>query len=63
MSIQEARTKQQQLPKENFKKKIYSYFMNASNDKKESNEASEEPEKQYERKIVLHSGYARRNLD
>ena len=53
ISIQEARTKQQHPPKENFKKKIYSNFMNASDDKKESKEASEEPQKQDERKNGL----------
>ena len=53
ISIQEARTKQQQPPKENFKKKIYSNFMNASDDKRESKEASEEPETQNERKSGL----------
>ena len=53
ISIQEARTKQQQTPKENFKKKMYSNFVNASNDKKESKGTSEEPEKQNERKNGL----------
>ena len=53
ISIQEARTKQQQPPKENFKKKIYSNFMNASYDKRESKGASEEREKQNERKNGL----------
>ena len=53
ISIQEARTKQQHPPKENFKKKIYSNFMNASDDKKEGKEASEEPQKQDERKNGL----------
>ena len=53
ISIQEARAKQQHPPKENFKKKIYSNFMNASDDKKESKEASEEPQKQDERKNGL----------
>ena len=53
ISIQEARTKQQHPPKENFKKKIYSNFMNASDDKKESKEASEKPQKQDERKNGL----------
>ena len=45
ISIQEATMKHQQPPKENFRKKIYSYFMNASDDK-ESKKASEEPEQQ-----------------
>ena len=40
--IQEARTKHQQPPKENFKRKIYSSFMIASDDKKESKNDSEE---------------------
>ena len=44
ISIQGARTKLQQPPKDSSKKKIYSNFMNASNDKKENKEASEEPE-------------------
>ena len=44
ISIQGARAKQQQPPKDSSKKKIYSNFMNASNDKKENKEASEEPE-------------------
>ena len=53
ISIQEARMKHQQSPKENFKKKIYYNFMNASDDKKESKKASEEPEKQNEKKNGL----------
>ena len=44
ISIQGARTKQQQPPKDSSKNKIYSNFMNASNDKEENKEASEEPE-------------------
>ena len=64
ISIQEARTKHQQPPKENFRKKIYSNFMNASDDKKESKKASVEPEKQNEKKkMVLHVGCVRRNID
>ena len=53
ISIQKARTKHQQPPKENFKIKIYSNFLNASNDKKESKKASEELEKQNEKKNGL----------
>ena len=37
--------------------------MNASDDKRESKGASEEPEKQNEKKMVLHIGYVRRNID
>ena len=53
ISIQEAKAKQQQPPKENFKWKIFSNFMNVSNDKKESKEDSEELKKQNERKNGL----------
>ena len=53
ISIQKARTKHQQPPKENFKIKIYSNFLNASNNKKESKKASEELEKQNEKKNGL----------
>ena len=54
-SIQEASTKHQQPLKEYFEKKIYSNFMNASDDTKESKGASEEPEMQNERKNGLTS--------
>ena len=63
ISVQEARTKQQQPPKDHFKKKIYSNFMNASNYKKESKEASEEPEKQDERKNGLTCWLCKGNID
>ena len=52
-SIQEASTKHQQPLKEYFNKKIYFNFMNASDDKKESKAASEQPEMQNERKNRL----------
>ena len=45
ISIQEAKAKQQQPPKKNFKRKTFSNFMNVSNDKKESKEDSEEVKK------------------
>ena len=59
ISIQEAGTKHRQPPKENFRKKIYSNFINATYDKRESKRDSEELEKQNDDYV----GYVKRNID
>ena len=46
--IQEAKKKHQQPPKQNFRKEIYSNFMNVSNDKTKGKKGLDETEKQNE---------------